>query len=598
MGDSGPETNVAPQARMVDFEALPARYGWPTTNERGYRIKEQLCGTERPMRVICLGAGASGICLAKYLPERLHNVSLTIYDKNPDFGGTWYENRYPGCACDIPSHIYQFSWAKNPYWSQFYSDGKEILQYFKDVVDRFDLAKFIRLRHEITGSFWDSDRGRWDIHVKNLLTGEAFVDSCDVFINCSGILNAWDWPDIKGLKTFQGKLCHTADYDESTDLEGKKVAVIGIGSSGVQVIPSILNKVSHLYCWIRSSTWMTAGFAQKFAGPDGANFKYSEEQKRYFAEHPDEYLDYCKKIESEISQMFKMIQVGTPEAEQAKAFSIKEMQKKLGSRKDIMEKIIPKTFNVGCRRPTPGNGFLEALTTDKVTTFLDSLQEITPKGFVDSQGNEHEADVIICATGFDTSWVPRFPIVANGLNVQDIQRKRPISYLSMAVPEIPNFFMVGGPYFSFGHGSYTSMVELFLENILKVIEKIQKENIKSISPRQDATDAFVEHADLWLKRTAWAGPCPSWFKQGKPDGLLTIFPGSRLVLADLISAPRFEDYNFEYWSMNKFAFLGNGFSTLEYDGSDLAWYLGIHTGLLPSRPPVPSTQAPAVNVYM
>lgn len=136
------------------------------------------------------------------------------------------------------------------------------------------------------------------------------------------------------------------------------------------------------------------------------------------------------------------------------------------------------------------------------------------------------------------------------------------------------------------------MVELFVENILTIIRKIQKENIKSVSPRQDAADAFMEHADLWLKRTAWAGPCPSWFKNGTVDGTLTIFPGSRLVLADLVSAPRFEDYNFEYWGLNKFAFLGNGFSTIEYDGSDTAWYLGTNDGQLPPAsvdPPGPQS---------
>ncbi|POR32493.1 Uncharacterized protein TPAR_07277 [Tolypocladium paradoxum] len=580
-----PETELLSQNAAPDFEALPARYGWPTQNERGYRIKEQLCGKERPLRVISLGAGAAGICLAKFLPERLRNVALTIYDKNPDFGGTWYEN-----SLTEPFGV-QFSWAKNPFWSQFYSDGKEILQYFKDVVDRFTLAKYFHLNHLITGAYWDSERGRWDVHVKDLLSGASFVDTCDVFINCSGILNAWDWPNIKGLHSFQGELCHTANYDESTELEGKKVAVIGVGSSGVQVIPNIVDKVAHLYCWIRSPTWITAGFAQKYAGPNGANYKYTEEQKKYFAEHPDEYLSYCKKLECEVSEMFKNIQVGTPEAEQAKAYSTEEMQKKLGHRKDIIEKIIPKTFSLGCRRPTPGNGFLEALTMDKVTTFLDSLQEITPRGFLDHEGQEHEADVIICATGFDTSWVPRFPIVANGRNVQDIQTKRPISYLSMAIPQIPNYFTIGGPYFSFGHGSYTTMVELFLDNILTVVQKIQKENIKSVSPRQDATDAFIEHADLWLKRTAWAGPCPSWFKTGKVDGVLTIFPGSRLLLADLVSSPRFEDYDIEYWSMNKFSFLGNGFSTLEYDGGDIAWYLGTRSSLLPPGQPTSILQA-------
>lgn len=141
--------------------------------------------------------------------------------------------------------------------------------------------------------------------------------------------------------------------------------------------------------------------------------------------------------------------------------------------------------------------------------------------------------------------------------------------------------MIGGPYFSFGHGSYTTMVELFLDNILSVAHKIQRENIKAVSPLPEAAGSFMEHADLWLKRTAWAGPCPSWFKNGKTDGVLTIFPGSRLVLADLISAPRFEDYDIEYWNPNRFSFLGNGFSAVEYAGGDLAWYLGTRHNMLP-----------------
>ncbi|KAH8695626.1 cyclohexanone monooxygenase [Talaromyces proteolyticus] len=560
---------------IPDFETLPEKYGWVTDNGKGYKIKEALFGTERSLKVIALGAGAAGICLAKYLPLQLRNVSLSIYDKNPEVGGTWYENRYPGCACDIPSHIYQFSWAKNPHWSKFYSEGPEILEYFKNVVERFNLSQYINLNHEVIDATWDSDRGQWDIRIKNLLTGTIFIDTCNVFLNCGGILNAWRWPDIEGINTFQGKLCHTANYDPNTDLKDKRVAVIGIGSSGVQVIPKIVNEVDHLYCWIRSPTWMTSGFAQKYAGPNGENFNYSDEQKQYFAKNSEEYLEYCKNLEIEIHQVFKSVQLGSPESRLAKEFSSKEMKNKLAHRTDIMERIIPTTFEVGCRRPTPGNGFLEALTLDKVTTYLDSVKKITRKGFIDTDGNEQEVDVIICATGFDTSWVPRFPIVANGKNLQDIQRKKPISYLSMAVPGMPNYFTIGGPYFSFGHGSYTTMVELFIDNILSIIKKLQKENIKSMSPQQSATEDFIDHADIWLKRTAWAGPCPSWFKNGTVDGVLTIFPGSRMVLANLLECPRYEDYDIEYLSKNRFSFMGNGFSTKEYDGSDAAWYLAL-----------------------
>lgn len=170
-----------------------------------------------------------------------------------------------------------------------------------------------------------------------------------------------------------------------------------------------------------------------------------------------------------------------------------------------------------------------------------------------------------------------------------------VSLFSVLRPAIaPNYFTVGGPYFSFGHGSYTAMVELFMKNILSNIGKIQKENIKSMTPRQEAADEFVEHANLWLKRTVWSETCSSWFKI---NGQLTIFPGSRLVLADLLSTPRYEDYLYEYWSKNRFGFLGNGFSTKEFDGSDLAWYLGDKEkpgGLLPAAPPM-SDEVPSLT---
>lgn len=177
------------------------------------------------------------------------------------------------------------------------------------------------------------------------------------------------------------------------------MAVIGIGSSGVQVISSIVNKVSQLYTWIRTPTWITAGFAQKYAGPNGANFAYTKEQHEAWTENYPDYLQYCKDVEDELNQRFKFVLINTPEAEEAKKFSTKEMGMKLAGRKDIMDKIIPTDFGIGCRRPTPGNGFLEALTATHVTTFTNEMKKITEKGFLDHDGNEHEVDIIICATG-------------------------------------------------------------------------------------------------------------------------------------------------------------------------------------------------------
>ncbi|OQV05521.1 hypothetical protein CLAIMM_10248 [Cladophialophora immunda] len=557
-----------------DLESLPDKYGWPRENARGYRIQEKISGTERPIRVIHVGAGASGICFSKLAAESLSNVEWVCYDKNPDIGGTWLENRYPGCACDIPSVNYQFTWARKPDWSHFYSYSEEIWAYFRDLVDRFQLRKYMRLNHEVVGASWDEDQGTWKVRVKNLKTNEVIVDQAEILINGGGVLNSWKWPDIEGVHDFEGILCHTANYPVDTVLDEKRVAVIGVGSSGIQVTAKIASKVKKLYTWVRSPTWITAGFAQKYAGPNGENFRYTEKQKRDFAANLPDYVTYTKNIEDELNQRFKFILNGTPEAKEAKEFSTLQMCEKLNGREDLIKMLVPTNFGVGCRRPTPGNGFLEALTLPHVTTFSKELQRITPRGFIDHEGQEHEVDVIICATGFDTSWVPRFPIVAKGKNVQDIQKQKPISYLSIGIPEIPNYWTVTGAYGPVGHGSFLPIIELLMRHFVLVIKRFQSQDIKEMTPRRDVCEAFVEHADLYLKRTAWTSGCRSWFKQGKEDGPLAIWPGSRLLYFDLLAQPRYDDYEIKYRSGNPFGFLGNGFTLREYDGSDLSYYLG------------------------
>ncbi|OQV06871.1 hypothetical protein CLAIMM_11386 [Cladophialophora immunda] len=564
-----------PSRPGVEYNEL----GWKLQNARGYKINEEPYDTSRKLRVIHVGAGASGIIFSKFSEDRLKNIELQIYEKNADVGGTWLENRYPGCACDIPSASYQFTWERNPNWSQYYSESPEIWRYFKGVVEKYGLAKYIKLQHTVTRALWDGERGHWEVYIRRP-DGTEFKDICNVLINGSGILNNWRWPEIKGLHTFKGILQHSAQYDPKTNLKDKRVAVIGIGSSGIQITSKIAPEVKRLYTWVRSPIWVTAGFAQKFAGKDGGNFQYTAEQRQRFAENPELYLKYSKMIESELNKRFKFILNGTPDAIEAKEYARQEMTRKLGdARQELKDAIIPKNFGVGCRRPTPGNGFLEALAQDHVQVFLEQMREITPKGFIDSEGIEHEVDVIICATGFNTSWIPRFPVEANGHSIAKMWEKEATSYLSLGVPHMPNYFMMGGPYGALGHGSFLPILETLGSNIVACIQKMQKDRIKSMTPRAEAVEEFREHAELFLQRTAWASGCSSWFKQGRVDGPLTMFPGSRLVYLDLLATPRFEDYQIEYLNpLNRFAFLGNGFSQREFDGRDLSYYLGLLDG--------------------
>lgn len=249
------------------------------------------------------------------------------------------------------------------------------------------------------------------------------------------------------------------------------------------------------------------------------------------------------------------------------------MNTRLGNSDRLKDRIIPKDFNVGCRRPTPGNGYLETLVGEKTTCYTDTIRGVTSNGFLTADG-EVEVDVIICATGFDTSFRPRFPIVGlDGLDIATRWADCPASYISVSVSKVPNYFMYSGPYSPVAQGSLLPLLTLFSNHFIQIIKKMRKEHIRRLDPKDSAVKDFCEHAWLYLQRTAWADPCSSWFKQGRKDGNVVMWPGSRLTFFDLLREPRYEDYEIEYWSQNRFGYLGNGFSTEEFDASDLTYYL-------------------------
>ncbi|KAL2182866.1 FAD/NAD(P)-binding domain-containing protein [Thermothelomyces heterothallicus CBS 203.75] len=237
------------------------------SNERlgdEFTIKDVAVENMRPLRVIVVGAGFSGILAAIRIPERLRNVELVVYEKSERVGGVWWLNKYPGVACDIPSHSYQYSFAPNPNWSNLYAPGSEIQQYLEDVAERFGAMRFIKTRHQVEHCAWDDVSKKWNVRVTNLATGEAIEDSANVLVTARGQLNDMSWPDIPGLGTFQGKLMHSGDWDTSYDFRNKRIGIIGNGSSAIQIIPS-LQKVegAQLTCFMRSPTWISSAFGDQ-----------------------------------------------------------------------------------------------------------------------------------------------------------------------------------------------------------------------------------------------------------------------------------------------------------------------------------------------
>ncbi|OCK80948.1 FAD/NAD(P)-binding domain-containing protein [Lepidopterella palustris CBS 459.81] len=554
---------------------IPSLSDAPTTDAGGYTIPDTLLGAPRGIKLLVIGFGAAGINIAHVLGKPDNGIEVVCYEKNTVLGGTWYENVYPGCACDIPSVNYQYTWHPKPDWSSYYATSPEILGYFQDVVEKHDLTKFARLNHRVIGAWWNEVDGKWKIKVqRGDDPNDVFEDTGDVLINATGVLNNWKWPEVSGVEKFPVKL-HSAAWDSSVDLKDKTVGIIGNGSSAVQIIPSIFPNIKKLKSFMRSSTWITAGFAQKYAGPNGANFQYSEEQKKQFREDPAAYLHYRKLVEAELNQRFKFIINGTPEQQEALDFARKEMARKLNGRQDLIDKMVPKNYAVGCRRPTPGNGYLECITDEeKCEVNFAGIQEINERGLITCDGKQHDFDVLICATGFDVSFRPRYPIVgAAGVSMSEKWKESPETYLSLTAPHFPNYFMINGPFGPYGHGSILPVIEMITRYIEKTLFKMQTEDIKSFVPKQAAVNDFKRHRELFLQRTAWSSPCRSWFKGGKAYGPILMWPGSRLHFFQALQRPRWEDYEWECREQSRFSYFGNGFCTREFDGGDVTWYI-------------------------
>ncbi|KAI0198402.1 hypothetical protein F4808DRAFT_462870 [Astrocystis sublimbata] len=521
--------------------------------------------TERHVRVVIVGAGASGLLLAYKLQKDFSNLSITIYEKNPDISGTWYENRYPGCGCDVPAHNYTWSFEPKTDWSSVYASSKEIYQYFRDFGNKYDLNQYVRLQHQVVGAYWNNERGQYDIKVQDTAKDKTITDHADILINAGGVLNHWRWPDIPGLSEYKGTLVHTANWDEIIELEGKNIGLIGNGSSALQVLPAIREKCKKVTTFIRSPTWVSPA-------PGLDPHEYSEEEKSTFANEPGALLEYRKRIEKGLSASFGIFLRGHQLQHDTLAYMQTQMKDKLGD-EHLESKLIP-TFSVGCRRFTPGINYLESLTKPNVEVVIGKIDSITERGCLSDNGKEYPVDVLICATGFDTNFRPRFPIVSHqGENLQDKWARDPQSYLGVAAASIPNYFTILGPSSAIGNGPVLFGVETQVDYICKFIDKYQTTNIKMFHPKEEAVRDFVEYKDNFMKGTVWTDNCDSWYKNRDDGRIFALWPGSTLHYVECMKNIRFDDFEITY-AGNRFAWLGNGRSQTELDDTaDWAYYI-------------------------
>ncbi|KAJ5604597.1 hypothetical protein N7510_009751 [Penicillium lagena] len=540
-----------------------------------YTIVEQPIGTRRPIRVACMGAGYSGLMMAIVFSEKMKdkNAELVIYERNKDLGGTWLENRYPGCKCDIPAHNYAYSFAPNPDWPNYYATSQQIHEYMHSVADKYDCNKYIKYQHTIKSAIWNEDTAKWEIQVKRA-DGSMLDDEVDVFINAGGVLNKWKWPNIEGIDTFKGKLVHSARWDDQYDFAGKKVASIGIGSSGIQIVPQLAKVVDSMDVYVRTQTWISPapGINEPTANdPDmDSEYNFTEGSLDMFKD-PQVLRDYRAAIMDRRIENFKRAIADSDLQKRAQEIFRKSMLERLGDTpkgRKMAEYLLP-SFPVGCRRQTPGPGFLEALTQDNVDLRWDDVVRITEKGIMTRSGEEKEYDVIVCATGFDTSFRPSFPMI--GRNGVDLAKKweteKPEAYFGILVPDMPNYFCFIGPNSPISNGSLVLGIQATAVYVYKWLEKLQTEMVSSFVVRQDANDEYNQHMQHFLERTVWTRGCRSWYKRGTVDGpVVAIYGGTSFHFMEALKNPRWEDCHIKRLPearSNRFAYLGDGFSLRE-----------------------------------
>ena len=332
---------------------------------------------------------------------------------------------------------------------------------------------------------------------------------------------------------------------------------------------------------MRGKTWIATTIAAeevKARSDTSANFDFTAEEIQAWKADPVLYLAYRKKLEAELQSGFSITQRGSEAQREARALFTQLMKTRLAKKPEVAEHMLP-DFPPLCKRLTPGPGYLESLTQDNVTVIAEGIESVTATGIKSKDGKHREVDAIVCATGFDTSWLNRFPIYGvDSLKLGDKWKERQETYLSLATSHFPNFFMSLGPNSGVGHGNLLMIIERVADYVALCLHKIQTENIRTMQPSARAVTGFTDYADAYFEGTVFSEECSSWYKSevapGKKGRVSALWPGSSLHAIKALERPRWEDFEYEYVDGNALGWMGDGWSQLDrLDGADRTWYL-------------------------
>lgn len=446
------------------------------------------------VRIAIVGSGFAGIGMAIGL-RQAGIEDFVVLERAADVGGTWQANTYPGCQCDVPSHLYSFSFEPNPGWSRTYSRQPEIWAYLGRCVQRYDLAAYLRLGHEMTGATWDVHAQRWQVQTS------AGDFSAELLIDATGPLSHPAKPRIRGLKRFAGTIFHSAEWDHDHDLTGERVAVIGTGASAIQFVPKIAPQVAAMHVFQRTAPWILPHSDRPTTRVERGLYRALP-----FTQRAVRTAVYWGR-ESFVILFAKHLRVGAV-AERAARLHLRRQV----ADPDLRRRLQP-TFRLGCKRVLLSNTFYPALSRPNVELVTEEIEAVDECGIVLADGSRREVDTIILGTGFNvtappTAWLMRG---RGGKTLAEVAGPSPRAYLGTAMPGFPNLFKLIGPNTGLGHSSMVFMIESQLTYVMDAIRQMDEREIATVEVRRDAVEAYNDELQAMMPRTVWATGCASWY---------------------------------------------------------------------------------------
>lgn len=447
----------------------------------------------RQHRIVVIGTGFAGIGMAVRLKQAGYH-DFVVLERADDVGGTWRDNTYPGCRCDVPSHLYSFSFAPNPDWSSTFSPQPEIEDYLRKVTDGFRVRPHIRFGHAVESAHWQDDH--WLIHTNQ---GDF---TADMVLSGMGPLAEPSIPELPGIESFEGEVFHSAQWNHELDLSGRKVAVIGTGASAIQFVPAIQPEVEELHLFQRTPPWV-------MPRPDR---RITAAEKRVYRAFPL----VQKAVRAGIYWSRESLVLGF-----AKLPAMMKQGQKIAERHlhqqirdpELRAKLTP-DFTLGCKRVLISDDYYPAVAQPNVEVVTEPVFEVTPTGIVTEDGVKHEVDTIIYGTGFRVTDLPVMDMLhgRDGKTLREAWANGMEAHLGTAIAGFPNFFLLIGPNTGLGHSSMVFMIESQIAYILDVLRTMDAEGLREVEVRPEVQRQFVDGVRSSMRNTVWTrGGCTSWY---------------------------------------------------------------------------------------